>query len=328
MRSRPCSFLIAYPTGDAVTGLVDRTWASSVVSISNGSVAPVVRSVNSSQLAMGALYSAPGGQGPAVPSGLSWGTPLVDPAVSTSALYGADSPIPYSDAVATVLAPYNASGCSTSSAFWSGQSVPIPLVCQGAAYAALLTALRAADSGPLGVQEILAYDEAEQIANDLGLYVYAGQSVRAVGLSPSIDPASLARSPLAMGPQGLSWYGLRWLPSTPSPLAIRGPAPSPGAITGQNLTLTALVTGGDGGYGYNWSGLPSGCAAANRSALTCVPNATGSYLVTFTVRDTSGASAIASAWVIVRGPSLRSRSSAFRLRGEISEDMLVERRGP
>ncbi|HEV2316745.1 MAG TPA: PKD domain-containing protein [Thermoplasmata archaeon] len=313
-RTRPCSFLVAYPAGDAVTGVVDRSWAAAVASISNGSVLPVVHNENYSQLALGALYSAPGGQGPAVASGLTVQAVTADPAGPTNALYGLDSPIPYSDALGPILGGFNASGCSTSPTFWSSQSVPVPLVCQGAAYDAMLSALQAAVAGPLGPTAILLYDEAEQIANDLALYVYTGQAIRPIGLSPSVDPTSLSRSPLDVGLQGFDWDTLRWLASAASPLALRGLAPSPGASVGLNLTLTALATGGTGGYGYNWSGLPPGCATANLTALTCVPNSSGSYRVTLRVRETSGPTVSASVWVIVRDRWYRRRASDVHVR--------------
>ncbi|HEV2520232.1 MAG TPA: hypothetical protein VGX00_06390, partial [Thermoplasmata archaeon] len=42
------------------------------------------------------------------------------------------------------------------------------------------------------------------------------------------------------------------------------------------------------GYNYSYSGLPTGCASANASSISCTPTATGSFTVVVTVSDQGG----------------------------------------
>lgn len=60
---------------------------------------------------------------------------------------------------------------------------------------------------------------------------------------------------------------------------------------GQSVTWTAFAAAGSGEYGYLWEGLPSPCAAANQSQVSCAPSTKGSYPVTVTVYDFRGVAA-------------------------------------
>lgn len=67
---------------------------------------------------------------------------------------------------------------------------------------------------------------------------------------------------------------------------------------GQALGLSVSVAGGIEPLTYEWSGLPSGCAAADTASLVCVPQTVGTYHVQVTVRDSSGASVNSSALTV------------------------------
>jgi YVTN family beta-propeller protein len=54
---------------------------------------------------------------------------------------------------------------------------------------------------------------------------------------------------------------------------------------GQAANLTAMVSGGTGGYTYAWSGLPTGCSSNGSDALTCAPKVAGNWSVTVTTTD-------------------------------------------
>jgi len=62
---------------------------------------------------------------------------------------------------------------------------------------------------------------------------------------------------------------------------------------GQQTSISVSgVTGGTGAYTYTWSGLPLGCAnPGNVSSFTCVPAATGDYVVAVIVSDSTGTEA-------------------------------------
>jgi hypothetical protein len=80
------------------------------------------------------------------------------------------------------------------------------------------------------------------------------------------------------------------------------PAPSVTSFTassflltlGSTVTLTVSTAGGLGALTYSYLGLPTGCSSSNASSLTCLPRASGSYLLTVTVTDLVNRSASAS----------------------------------
>lgn len=59
---------------------------------------------------------------------------------------------------------------------------------------------------------------------------------------------------------------------------------------GTSVAFSASVSGGAAPYTYSWTGLPSGCAAANAAVIVCTPSSSGSISVTVTVKDANGAS--------------------------------------
>ncbi|MCI4319976.1 MAG: hypothetical protein L3K23_07600 [Thermoplasmata archaeon] len=55
------------------------------------------------------------------------------------------------------------------------------------------------------------------------------------------------------------------------------------------VNWSATVVGGSGGFGYEWSGLPSGCPSVSTSFVTCVPSSSSAVRVGVTVLDSNGA---------------------------------------
>jgi hypothetical protein len=62
---------------------------------------------------------------------------------------------------------------------------------------------------------------------------------------------------------------------------------------GVTTTLAVTLRGGTAPFTLDWSGLPPGCPAVNRTSLACTPTANGTYVVTATVTDAVGATATA-----------------------------------
>jgi hypothetical protein len=60
---------------------------------------------------------------------------------------------------------------------------------------------------------------------------------------------------------------------------------------GQQVVLSASVSGGAGGYAYAWTALPVGCSASNTPVLLCVPTSvgSGSFTPAVAVTDAAGA---------------------------------------
>jgi hypothetical protein len=73
-------------------------------------------------------------------------------------------------------------------------------------------------------------------------------------------------------------------------------------LLGDVLSIAVLTSGGYGALTFRWSGLPLGCTAPTGAALSCTPNATGSFPLTVRVTDANGISANASALVTVQTP--------------------------
>ncbi len=59
-------------------------------------------------------------------------------------------------------------------------------------------------------------------------------------------------------------------------------------IVGQAMTLTVGIQGGSKVYKFDYTGLPTGCATANSSSLTCTPTATGTFTVQVLAIDSRG----------------------------------------
>ena len=80
----------------------------------------------------------------------------------------------------------------------------------------------------------------------------------------------------------------------------------PSSDLGRSTVLFASVAGGSGSMTFLWSGLPVGCAPANRSTIACTPAATGTYDIAVEVVDESGATARAVLpFTVFTSPSLR-----------------------
>jgi hypothetical protein len=57
---------------------------------------------------------------------------------------------------------------------------------------------------------------------------------------------------------------------------------------GQATTFQASVTGGSGGYTFQYSGLPMGCSPNDGPTFACTPTKAGEYAVTLKVNDSGG----------------------------------------
>ena len=73
---------------------------------------------------------------------------------------------------------------------------------------------------------------------------------------------------------------------------------------GQMVTFTAQVTGGSGGYTYQWIGLPTGCSSSNIDTISCQPAATGTFPVTSKITDSNGFSITSSTLSVNVSPAL------------------------
>ena len=88
-------------------------------------------------------------------------------------------------------------------------------------------------------------------------------------------------------------------------LNVATPTLSPPVAALDSGTPTQLSTragGGYGGYSYSWNGLPTGCASASTATLNCTPGVPGSFSISVTVYDRTGASAISGTLALTVNP--------------------------
>jgi hypothetical protein len=153
------------------------------------------------------------------------------------------------------------------------------------------------------------------------LATYAGTAPRTfswTGLPTGCVSANV--NPLDCTPTGsgsssvvVTLAGANGLPVRSSPLAfdvggaldVTGLSASLSAFDlGMSTTLTTTATGGAVPYSYSYGTLPSGCASANTSELTCTPTLTGSWSPQVTVTDVLGVHGTATARSLVVNPAL------------------------
>jgi hypothetical protein len=74
---------------------------------------------------------------------------------------------------------------------------------------------------------------------------------------------------------------------------------------GDQVTFTAVVSGGSPPYNYSWLGLPSPLQSSNTNVIKGVPSNTGTYNVTVNVKDSTGNNGSANGTLIVNpvGPT-------------------------
>ncbi|MCI4331416.1 MAG: PKD domain-containing protein [Thermoplasmata archaeon] len=292
--SHPCSFLMTFVNGTTADEKAQKIWVASIIAISGGAIRPVLKGLTFLQTVINSLYTPPGSNPQTVSSGLGWVVDYPDPTDFVTPLYLPDTSYTFSDAIAEELSLFNSSSCPVAVTHYSSLSTPIPMGCQGTAYAAMVGALRAAALGPLTPARLLLYDEAEQVALRLGLYVSTGQGMNVLTFAPWIDSSSVPSGVLT-GENMIDWGLLRYTPH-PALLAIEAPAASPVPVPlGRSVTLVAIASGGTGGYRYLWSGLPPGCTSVNASSTTCTPTSRGVYNVSVAVTDASGTSVTSAA---------------------------------
>jgi YVTN family beta-propeller protein len=79
-----------------------------------------------------------------------------------------------------------------------------------------------------------------------------------------------------------------------------GVTPVPARV-GLNMTVTVVVSGGEGDYSYTYQGLPPGCSSADVNPLTCVPKSPGNFTLNVVVKDTAGDTARATVYLNILG---------------------------
>lgn len=214
--SSPCQFPMFGQTGAPDLDQRIALWAAQVSTLTNGAVKMNPIDINFIDLVINSLYTGPY-LNPMPLYNLGWAPDYPDPTDYVAPLYRSYGTYTQNDVVAQQLyASFNDSSCTASHpvgdyTYWSGlaQTSGIPNNCQGAAYAALQSAMAAAAVMPAGPQRVLTYAEAEQIANGLALYVYWAQQNAVVSSSSWIDPTTYNSNVTIGGGADSTWFTIQ-----------------------------------------------------------------------------------------------------------------------
>jgi hypothetical protein len=195
--SNPCQFPLFGETGAPALDQRINDWASEINSLSGGALRANPLDINFIDSVINSLYSPPYGN--AMPLfRLGWAPDYPDPTDYMTPLYLPDASYTAADTVneQVQLAQFNNSGCHASGdwTWWSNYAQTnggVPTQCQGAAYSAMVIAMHQAAVMPVGPARVLAYNEIEQIANALALYVYSFQVNLVASYAAWIDGTSI-----------------------------------------------------------------------------------------------------------------------------------------
>jgi len=198
--ANPCEFPSIGSLGDPAGDEVMQIWAASIDQFSGGTI-----EMQPADIYLGQELSLSGSSAGANPmpiAGLGWSPDYPDPTDYVTPLYAANSTYTEGDAVATSLEqPRFATGCAygpTDYVEWALVS-QIPQSCQGVAYRALLYGLGVAATDTNLSRRAAEYAQTEEIAYQLCLYVYTGQSNAIFQLAPWWNANSIDTNPMAGG---------------------------------------------------------------------------------------------------------------------------------
>jgi hypothetical protein len=208
--SSPCLFPFPSYTGAPLEDEINSLWVSEVSQFSNGAVKVVPVDINFINLVINS-FSNPG-TNPMPMYELGWAPDYPDPTDYTGPLYMPDSTYTYGDAVqesfdgslgVTNLGEYIAP--CPSNYVWAVDAVTTS--CQGTAYDYMVNLLNQAAHDANLNQRVLLYNEAEHIAQQIGLFTpNQGQAVAGWVTASWIDGNSMNTNPCIGGGGDSSWY--------------------------------------------------------------------------------------------------------------------------
>jgi len=212
--SNPCTFPLMTQSGDPGLDATDALWVSEVSRLSGGAVNMIPVDVSFVTLVINS-FSAPT-QNPMPIFTLAWAPDYPDPSDYVGPILSPNSTYTYGDAVAQSM-DWGPSW-STAASNWDspcGGHASDPAVtyaCQGWAYNDMVHILTQAGACVSAnhcsnAERVLLYNMAENIANQLGLYVWNGQANEVYDYASWINPASLNANPMLTGEVGdQTWY--------------------------------------------------------------------------------------------------------------------------
>jgi hypothetical protein len=229
----PCILPLISPAGAPTDDIENTLFANEVFTLTNGAVKVVVKDIPFLNEVINS-FSNPG-QNPQPIFNLGWAPDYPDPTDYMAPLYQADSTYTFGNAVLeglTGASPATGlnltawalggpkvgymSACANGGTLTApnGWNMVVTLGCQGWAYTALtnLVADGAACAPPSCslAARALIYNNAEQIAYKLGLYIYNFQSNSVFSYSTWINPSGINTNPMIGGGGDQPWYTITY----------------------------------------------------------------------------------------------------------------------
>jgi len=214
--SNPCELPMFGQTGSPDLDQRIALWQAEIGKITNGAVKLDSLDINFVDLVINSLASGPYQNAMPVYQ-LGWAPDYPDPTDYLSAMYEPDASYTASDTVReqTTLTQFNASSCHpyTDYGFYARLGAGpasgwVAENCQGAAYAAMTVAEALAAVMPAGPARVAMYNEIEQIANQLALYIYWGQENIVASYAAWINGGSINTNVTIGGGADFLWYGI------------------------------------------------------------------------------------------------------------------------
>jgi len=317
--TNPCQFpLTMSPTGFVAPTMAQAdSWIRSVENLTGGAlrITPVLVSLAQAQQNWTATPSTGIGWAPDWPDPSDYINEFYAPGGFLTPITGLASAWNVDDGPNNQSVCYSLPGAASPAIYWANHAVDDD--CEMAAYSAMLTAMEQANGLPsTDPSRALLYNLAEHIALNLSVYVYTGQTMEVFATASWVDPATMNTNPMLGGvdfPDGVqTWYSVRTIPAVSHALlaqAVVATSDPPRTFAvgntvdaGQWVTLSVAARGGTGADAFVWSGLPSGCWSADKSAIKCVPLTPGSFDVSVVVTDSLGERASVSSMIAVNPP--------------------------
>jgi peptide/nickel transport system substrate-binding protein len=207
--TNPCQLPMFGTTGNPTNDQIMALWAGEVASSTANEVKVTPVDINFVDVIVNAEFSGPG-QNPMPMYALGWAPDYPDPTDYVNPLYAANGTYTYGDSVMeSLLTPQFTDGCPASETNYNYfANTTFGNDCQGVAYKAMLYLLGIAASTPPGNLRTMQYDEAEEIAYQLGLYAYTGQSNEVAGFASWIDTNSINTNVTIGGAGDIPYYWL------------------------------------------------------------------------------------------------------------------------
>jgi peptide/nickel transport system substrate-binding protein len=188
----PCTLPMFGQTGSPAGDEIMALWTSEISSLSGGALKVTPVDIDFVSLITNAQDNGPG-DNPMPLYTLGWAPDYPDPTDYVDPLYTPNATYTRGDSVEQSLyVTQFTAGChiATDGSYWANQTT-IPQSCQGTAYRAMLDLLEHAAVAPLGPGRVLLYDQAEEIAYQLALYTYSGQSNIVAPVAAWLNPSTI-----------------------------------------------------------------------------------------------------------------------------------------